>query len=98
MADIMYGADDLAAASNIILSNGDLDPYSSGGIHEDINDSVIAVKIPGGAHCSDLKGSTIPSFPGVERAHKIEKDHISRWIRQARNNYSRKQRTQKNRQ
>jgi len=90
MADIMYGADDLVAASNIILSNGDLDPYSSGGIHEDINESVIAVSIPGGAHCSDLKGSTIPSWPGVEAAHQIEKEHISKWIKQARRNTKRK--------
>ena len=43
---------------------------------EDVNESVIAVKIPGGAHCSDLRGTTISNFPGVAQAHKIEKEHI----------------------
>ena len=66
------------------FSNGDLDPYSSGGILEDVNESVIAVKIPGGAHCSDLRGTTISNFPGVAQAHKIEKEHITRWIDEAR--------------
>ena len=51
---------------------------------EDVNESVIAVKIPGGAHCSDLRGTTISNFPGVAQAHKIEKEHITKWINEAR--------------
>ncbi|WCJ41659.1 Serine carboxypeptidase S28 family protein [Euphorbia peplus] len=41
-------------ASNIIFSNGLRDPYSIGGILEDISDSVVAIYTKQGAHCLDI--------------------------------------------
>ncbi|XP_065867922.1 uncharacterized protein [Euphorbia lathyris] len=44
--------------SNIIFSNGLQDPYSIGGVLEDISDSVVAVYTKQGAHCLDIVSST----------------------------------------
>ncbi|KAK9279126.1 hypothetical protein L1049_012801 [Liquidambar formosana] len=41
-------------ASNIIFSNGLRDPYSSGGVLQNISDSIVAIYTDEGAHCLDL--------------------------------------------
>ncbi|KAL0007857.1 hypothetical protein SO802_009359 [Lithocarpus litseifolius] len=40
--------------SNILFSNGLRDPYSSGGILENISDSILAVYTKEGSHCLDI--------------------------------------------
>ncbi|KDP43937.1 hypothetical protein JCGZ_05404 [Jatropha curcas] len=67
-------------ASNIIFSNGLRDPWSSGGVLEDISDSVVAIHTEYGAHCADL----FPSSPDdpvwlVEQREK-EVKIIAVWI------------------
>lgn len=46
---------DFAKASNIIFSNGELDPWQAGGITEKINDQTIALYIENSAHHLDLR-------------------------------------------
>ncbi|XP_021899078.1 lysosomal Pro-X carboxypeptidase-like [Carica papaya] len=41
--------------SNIIFSNGLRDPYSSGGVLQDLSDSILAIYTNEGAHCADLQ-------------------------------------------
>ncbi|CAM8897982.1 unnamed protein product [Rhodiola kirilowii] len=41
-------------ASNIIFSNGLRDPYSSGGVLEDLSDTLVAITAKEGHHCFDL--------------------------------------------
>ncbi|KAF8403175.1 hypothetical protein HHK36_011272 [Tetracentron sinense] len=48
--------------SNIIFSNGLRDPYSSGGVLQNISDSVVAIYTAQGAHCLDLL-TPLPSDP-----------------------------------
>lgn len=78
---IQYGGRKaLRAASNIIFSNGDLDPWSGTGVLESAFESVIALKVEGGAHHLDLMFATPLDPPGVVAAREVEKQHMTRWI------------------
>jgi lysosomal Pro-X carboxypeptidase len=46
---------DFAQSSNIIFSNGELDPWHAGGVMEKINDSVVSLYIGDSAHHLDLR-------------------------------------------
>ncbi|OQR76200.1 lysosomal Pro-X carboxypeptidase-like [Tropilaelaps mercedesae] len=54
-AQWMFGGADISSASNIIFSNGDIDPWSGGGVLESPNPSIPTVVIAGGAHHYDLR-------------------------------------------
>lgn len=53
-AILEYGGKDLKADSNIVFSNGLLDPCSSGGVLSNISSSVVSVIIPERAHHLDF--------------------------------------------
>ncbi|CAM8889275.1 unnamed protein product [Rhodiola kirilowii] len=58
-ATTYYGGQDIKLvlrrfASNIIFSNVLKDPYSSGGVLEDISDTLVAITAKKGRHCFDL--------------------------------------------
>ncbi|XP_065866384.1 uncharacterized protein [Euphorbia lathyris] len=67
-------------ASNIIFSNGLRDPWSAGGILEDISDSIVAIHTDQGAHCLDVLNPT-PNDPAwlVEQREK-EIKIIAAWL------------------
>lgn len=72
------------AASNIIFSNGLLDPWHAGGVLEDVNPTVRAITIAEGAHHLDMRGSD-PSDPeSVIVARRQEVEFIGMWLRQVR--------------
>lgn len=67
-------------ASNIIFSNGLRDPYSSGGVLEDISKSVVAIYTINGSHCLDIR-SAQPSDPEwLVMQRKKEIKVIKGWI------------------
>ncbi|CAH2072131.1 unnamed protein product [Thlaspi arvense] len=66
--------------SNIIFSNGLVDPYSVGGILEDISDTVVAITSSEGSHCQDIvvKSKEDPEWLVLQREKEIE--IIESWI------------------
>jgi len=81
LANSLYGGRNLASASNIVFSNGLLDPWSSGGVLKSGEGGVVAIIIPEGAHHLDLRGSN-PSDPvSVVQARKQERAYIDKWIK-----------------
>jgi lysosomal Pro-X carboxypeptidase len=89
MANLMYGGRNLDAASNIVFSNGLLDPWSSGGILK-THGTVVTVIIPEGAHHLDLRASNPADPESVISARKTEKKYIRKWITMTNRNLKRK--------
>ncbi|NXI68716.1 PCP carboxypeptidase, partial [Anseranas semipalmata] len=80
----MYGGKNISSHSNIIFSNGGLDPWSAGGVTQNISDSLVAIMIPDGAHHLDLR-SRNPSDPkSVQQARVLEVHYMKQWIEKAR--------------
>lgn len=70
----------LRSASNLVLSNGNYDPWSATGVLENVSDSVVFVPVDGGAHHLDLFFSNELDPPAVKAARAIEKTHMWKWV------------------
>eukprot|EP00252_Welwitschia_mirabilis_P023507 TRINITY_DN665_c0_g1_i1.p1 TRINITY_DN665_c0_g1~~TRINITY_DN665_c0_g1_i1.p1 ORF type:complete len:505 (+),score=77.57 TRINITY_DN665_c0_g1_i1:286-1800(+) len=68
--------------SNIIFSNGLLDPWSGGGVLQNISDSIVALVTDLGAHHLDLRPETQddPSWLTEQRNSEIKL--INKWIKE----------------
>jgi lysosomal Pro-X carboxypeptidase len=77
-----YGIQNLKSFSNIVFSNGVYDPWSGGGVMQNISDSVISVVIEAGAHHLDLMWSNPLDNDSVKAARSIEIQNIATWIQQ----------------
>ncbi|KAJ0238799.1 Serine carboxypeptidase S28 family protein [Hirschfeldia incana] len=66
--------------SNIIFSNGLADPYSVGGVLENVSGSVVAIKTLKGTHCQDLhsRRKDVPKWLVMQREKEIK--IIESWI------------------
>eukprot|EP00943_MAST-04B_sp_MAST-4B-sp1_P004771 g4771.t1 len=77
-----YGGKDIASASNIVFSNGLLDPWSSAGVLHNVSDTLLAVIIDLGGHHLDLFFPTENDPESVIKAREIEEQEIRKWIGQ----------------
>jgi len=80
-----FWTDKLVLASNIIFSNGDLDPWGPGGVNKDLSKNLPYVFVKGGAHHFDLRGPHANDPQTVIDAREEEKKIISQWINDAQN-------------
>ena len=68
------------SASNIVFSNGEYDPWRSGGVLTNLSAGVTAIEVPGGAHHLDLMFSNPADPPAVRRVRDAEVAAMRRWI------------------
>ncbi|XP_055322628.1 lysosomal Pro-X carboxypeptidase [Sitodiplosis mosellana] len=81
MATTAYG-ENLKYASNIVFSNGLMDPWSGGGVLRAPNDKITIIIIPDTAHHLDLRASNPNDPASVIAARRLEKDAIHKWLEQ----------------
>ncbi|XP_064479463.1 lysosomal Pro-X carboxypeptidase-like [Ornithodoros turicata] len=79
-----YGGKHIQAASNIIFSNGNLDPWSGGGILESISETLVALTVEDGAHHYDLRAAHPDDSDSVRAVRAKEKEYIRLWLDQYR--------------
>jgi len=70
------------AATNVIWSNGELDPWRAGGLNKNVSadGSSIALYIESGAHHLDLRPPNAADPATVTEARNIEMMNILKWI------------------
>ncbi|XP_015610590.1 lysosomal Pro-X carboxypeptidase [Cephus cinctus] len=83
-----YGCKDLSAATNIVFSNGLLDPWSSGGVFRNLSSSTSVIIIPEGAHHLDLRASNPRDPVSVINARKYHRSAIKKWIKEYRDKFA----------
>nr|CAH8874692.1 unnamed protein product [Trichobilharzia regenti] len=67
-------------ATNIIFSNGNLDPWMGGGILTDQSEKVISLVLDGGAHHLDLRSPHPNDPPSARQVRQIEVQTIRSWL------------------
>ena len=80
-------------ASNIIFSNGLLDPWHLLGVLETSNPRVVLVKMDEGAHHNDLMFRSKDDPTSVKRARILEVKEIQNWVEEARRKKKKKKKT-----
>ncbi|XP_071947169.1 dipeptidyl peptidase 2-like [Antedon mediterranea] len=78
--DISVWGEDIKSASNIIFSNGELDPWRGGGVLSNISDTLVSFIVKGGAHHYDMRGSDSRDIPSVIGVRAEESNLINKWI------------------
>ncbi|RNA18807.1 dipeptidyl peptidase 2-like [Brachionus plicatilis] len=81
---IQFWGKHIKTATNIVFSNGLLDPWHNGGPLTNVSDSLVAVIIEDGAHHLDLRGSDPNDPQSVKIARYLEIEQIIKWIEEAR--------------
>ncbi|XP_055972155.1 lysosomal Pro-X carboxypeptidase [Sorex fumeus] len=76
----LYGGKNISSHTNIIFSNGELDPWMGGGVTSDITDTLVAIMIPEGAHHLDLRASNHFDPVSVLLARSLEVKYMKQWI------------------
>uniref|UniRef100_A0A7S3RLM5 Uncharacterized protein n=1 Tax=Strombidinopsis acuminata TaxID=141414 RepID=A0A7S3RLM5_9SPIT len=73
---------DFLAVTNIVFSNGNLDPWMAGGLNYNVtaDGSGIALLIEGGAHHLDLRAPTDQDPDFLIEARAIETANIKKWV------------------
>lgn len=84
---VHYGGRRIQTASNIVFSNGRLDPWSRGGVLQDVSPTVVAIVIEQAAHHLDLMFPHAGDTRYVKEARRAQRDHMHRWVEEARRSW-----------
>ncbi|KAJ8920963.1 hypothetical protein NQ315_015757 [Exocentrus adspersus] len=77
---LQYGGTNLKYFSNIVFSNGLMDPWSCGGVLRNVSSTIWAVNITDGAHHVDLRGADPADTNYVVEARKMHVKAIKKWL------------------
>ncbi|TGZ71621.1 hypothetical protein CRM22_002534 [Opisthorchis felineus] len=78
---VEFWGKNIKTATNIVFSNGDLDPWSAFGVlTDDQAPGCNVIRIPSGAHHLDLRAKNELDPPDVVDARQRELQHIKDWI------------------
>ncbi|KAK2078013.1 hypothetical protein QBZ16_003881 [Prototheca wickerhamii] len=78
-----YGGARLNGASNVYLTNGDMDPWYTFGVLNNVSETVTSFLIKDAAHHADLMDPSDADPPSVEQARELGLYWIRRWIAEA---------------
>ena len=82
-ASVGGSARGFASAGNIVFSNGAMDPWSAGGVREDLAPTVEALMIAEGGHHTDLFFADPADPPSVVAARAAEMARVRLWVDEA---------------
>lgn len=71
---------DFMKASNIIFSNGELDPWHAGGVLTNVSDQTVTLYIENSAHHLDLRLPNPADPESLAIARQTETEWIAKWI------------------
>lgn len=80
--DVLLWGEDISSTSNIVFSNGNLDPWAPGGVLTNISDSLVSYLVEGGAHHLDLRASHAGDPQSVIDARNFEVANIQKWLQE----------------
>ncbi|XP_042543628.1 lysosomal Pro-X carboxypeptidase isoform X1 [Dipodomys spectabilis] len=78
----VYGGKHISSHTNIVFSNGNLDPWSGGGVTKNISDTLVAIFIKDAAHHLDLRANHAQDPESVLQARLWEVSYMKQWIRE----------------
>jgi lysosomal Pro-X carboxypeptidase len=79
---------DFAHVTNLVFANGDLDPWSAGGVTKNITQDTIALFIKDSAHHLDLRAPNAADGMGpgsVTEARLVEAMYVKKWVQDYQN-------------
>ena len=79
---------DFAHVTNLVFANGDLDPWSAGGVTKNITQDTIALYIKDSAHHLDLRAPNAADGMGpgsVTEARLVEAMYVKKWVQDYQN-------------
>ena len=74
----------MAGVSNIVFSNGELDPWRGGGVTKNLSESLPSIVIEDSGHHIDLYFSSPNDTAAIKNARQFELSQIRGWIQQKR--------------
>ena len=61
-------------------SNGQYDPWSAGGVTEQLSNTLVSVIIKDGGHHVDLRAANSKDTDSIKDARAFERKHIDKWL------------------